>query len=75
MEISLLIKHGLKQLVLTPEAEEEKAILTLFPTGGTFLAKRGSVFQKCAGGWIREYEDDHSLSIVISSEEDKQDDS
>jgi len=69
MKLTFLIQPDIKQLVLTPESKEEKAIFALFPKDTeTVMIKRGSFFESCRGGWIREYEDDDSLILVISNE-------
>lgn len=65
MKLTLLIQPKIKQLILTPESEEEKAIFKMFPDNINVLTKRGSCFQTCKGGWVREFEDDDSLILVM----------
>lgn len=65
MKTTFLIQDGIKQLVLTPESETEKAIFKMFPDGAELSIKRGSFFNKCEGGWVREFSDDDSLMLVM----------
>ena len=65
MKITFLIKEGVKQLVLTPELEADKQIFKLFNAPEKVKVYRGSFYEKCQGGWVREYKDDDSLILVV----------
>jgi len=70
MKVTLLIQPDWKQLVFTPETVEEKQIFKMFPIDKSvpFLIKRGSFFEKCQGGWQREYSDDDSIMFIVTEE-------
>ena len=71
MKLALLIKPDFKQFIVTPETEEEKAIMKMVPIGNDtipFTVKRGSFYQGCYGGWQREFKDDDSIMFVFAKE-------
>lgn len=72
MKTAIYIADGVLQVVLTPEAEQEKAILTLVEKKNLVKIYRGS-FYECQGGWVRQQalssgfygEADHSDKSLI----------
>ena len=72
MKLALLMDHARAQVSLTPETDQEKAILAVFAEGREFLVKRGSLLTSCSGGWIRQYEGDRdSVSLVSVIQENQ----
>lgn len=69
MKIILVLKDKSKQIVLTPESEEEKSIFDLFAP--TNVKKEIEIFQggyeieKCVGGWLHEYPIEDSIILYI----------
>jgi len=57
MKIALYIEDGLEQIVLTPEGETEKSILSKMHDGGRSIEIYHGSFYGCQGGWTR-----HSIS-------------
>jgi len=53
MKTAIYIADGVLQVVLTPEAEQEKAILNLVKKKNIVTLYRGS-FYECQGGWVRQ---------------------
>lgn len=53
------------QLVLTPEHGFEKAVINMLNKERKCKIHTGS-FYECAGGWIRQGNDDNSLIVVIN---------
>ena len=79
MKTAIYIENGLLQVVLTPETDQEKAILTLVEKKNLVQMYRGS-FYTCQGGWVRQRElrygfygeADHSdKSLILVLEEPK----
>jgi hypothetical protein len=69
MKIALLIVNQVKEIVLTPETEEEKAILKIFGTNvDTTIHKGGFYFSTCKGGWLRQFE--HEESVIIQAKDE-----
>jgi len=68
MKVTLILKNKEKQIVLTPESEEEKSIFKLFaPTNKKTeieIFEGQYEIEKCIGGWLREYENKNN-SIVL----------
>lgn len=52
MKTALYIEDGLLQVVLAPETDQEKAILSLVEKKEKVGFYRGS-FYECQGGWVR----------------------
>jgi len=66
MEITLVSKNQVNQIVLTPESEYEKNILKLIDNSNIQTTLRTGNFSQCQGGWIREYpHSDHEYSLMI----------
>jgi hypothetical protein len=79
MKIAVVIAEDIKQVVFTPETEQEKVILKLFNTNqdislefksGTFYEDFKHTNQNynialCSGGYVRAYEDSDSLMLVL----------
>ena len=80
MKIALYIEDGIEQIVLTPQTEIEKNILSKFDSNHIVKKYRGE-FYGCTGGWTRWNQSnnyimndeigDKSLIFVIKPEEEK----
>lgn len=77
MKTALYIEDGMLQVVLTPQTDQEKAILSLVEKKHLTRLYRGS-FYACQGGWMRQQaltygfygEADHSdKSLILVLEE------
>lgn len=53
MKIAFYIEDGLEQIVLTPETDSEKNILSKIHDGTRSLDIQRGDFYACRGGWIR----------------------
>lgn len=53
MKTAIYIEDSILQVVLTPETDEEKAVLSLVEKKEIVEIYRGS-FYACQGGWIRQ---------------------
>lgn len=75
MKIALYVENGLEQVVLTPETDTEKMILSkLHDYRHTYELKHGD-FYACMGGWVREADsrwEDRSTMIVLRPKPEKQ---
>lgn len=71
MKVTLVIKDKQKQIVLTPESEEEKSIFQLFAPAN--VEKNIKIYQgqyevdKCVGGWMREFERNDSIILYLEN--------
>lgn len=65
MKIALYIEDGLEQVVLTPEGQAEKDILSRIHDGSREIQLHRGSFYECRGGWIRSGSDDTSTMIVM----------
>jgi hypothetical protein len=65
MKIALYIEDGIEQIVLTPDGDTEKAILSKLHEGGRAIAIHRGSFYSCMGGWIRQGVEDSSTMIVL----------
>lgn len=78
MKTSILLANGVKQIMLTPETENEKQALKMISPDedihtviktGTF-SERDEVFgvnvERCQGGYMRAYEDNDSVMFVLT---------
>ena len=63
MKVTLLQQEGIVQLVLTPETKWEEKAISAIPDSD-FKVFRGSFYEQCQGGWVREYSDDRSIIFV-----------
>lgn len=84
MKTAIIIADGIKQVMFTPENESEKQALKMFTPQddinvevktGTFYSNlpdsaRGYVVQKCQGGYLRAYESEESLMLVLTPKEE-----
>ena len=70
MKIAIYIKDGLTQLVLTPESDFEKGIISKVDKGKHNVSIHTGSFYECQGGWVRHGMDDESLIIVMEIKED-----
>ena len=72
MKVTLVLKDKEKQIILTPETEEEKSIFDLFAP----LNKKREIeifagqyeVDKCVGGWLREFERNDSIILYLKDE-------
>ena len=53
MKTAIYIEDSILQVVLTPETDEEKAVLSLVEKKEIVEIYRGS-FYACQGGWVRQ---------------------
>ena len=53
MKTAIYIEDSILQVVLTPETDEEKAVLSLVEKKEIVEIYRGS-FYSCKGGWVRQ---------------------
>lgn len=65
MKTALYIQDGLKQIVLTPETDGEKAILEDLKNGDLDFSIRTGSFFFNQGGYLRHGTEDHSTIIVM----------
>lgn len=72
MKTAIYIQDGLTQLVLTPETDFEKGIVSKVDKGEQFVEIYTGSFHQCQGGWIRHgYRDDESLILVMRIKEEE----
>lgn len=64
MRIAIVIEDGLKQLVLTPESDHEKACLKQAGDEGISHLTMGQYYH-CQGGWTRQGSGNDSLILVL----------
>ena len=82
MKTAIIFCDGVKQIILTPENDDEKFALSLLTpsddmsiliTSGTFGDKDDRPFTKnvsnCVGGYLRLYNDSYSRIIVLTPKE------
>jgi hypothetical protein len=77
MKIALYIEDGLEQIVLTPETDSEKSLLSKLHAADREMSIYHGSFYACRGGWMRQGEisvsrwvgdtqqDDNSTMIVL----------
>lgn len=65
MKIAFYIEDGLEQIVLTPEADHEKAMLAKLHDGTRELTIKSGSFYECRGGWTRRGSDDTSTIVIL----------
>lgn len=65
MRTAIYIENGETQIVLTPETDNERAVLALAEKGKTVTIKRGS-FYECRGGWYRQGMDENSVILRVT---------
>jgi hypothetical protein len=56
MKTAIYIEDGLLQLVLTPQSETDRKVLTTLEEAGTNLKTHRGEFYACQGGWTRQKE-------------------
>ena len=70
MKIALYIEDGLEQIVLTPEGDTEKNILSKLHDGTRKIEIKRGDFYECRGGWVRQAQaGDNSTMIVLRKAE------
>ena len=86
MKTAIIIAEGIKQVMFTPENDVEKQALkmitpqdniTVETQTGTLYDRtpkcaRGYTVQKCKGDYLRAYEDENSLMLVLRPKEKEQ---
>jgi hypothetical protein len=75
MTSAIYIENGTVQLVLTPETEIDKKVLTVLEKSKGLETYRGS-FYDCQGGWIRHrsvqnYYEQSDYSLIFRVREEK----
>lgn len=82
MKTAIIIADGIKQIMFTPENESEKMALnmftpddnislevkqgTLYDGHNTPQCARGYIVQKCKGEFLRAYDNEDSLMLVLT---------
>ena len=75
MKTAIYIENGLTQLVLTPQSDFEKGVVSKIEKGEQGISIHTGRFYLCQGGWITQgrYSDtDDSLIIVMEIKEVKE---
>lgn len=67
MKTTVLFQDKVRQIALTPETPWEEEAFKLFPEECLMKLRRGSFFNHCQGGWVREFKD-HDKSIILVQE-------
>lgn len=67
MKIAYYVEEGTEQLVLTPENDYEKQMLSVLDDPAKIEIHKGS-FYTCMGGWVRQGSDAVSRIIVMKKE-------
>lgn len=79
MKCAIIISNDIKQIMFTPENDSEKMALKMITLDddisleakqGTFYDRspesaKGYTIQKCNGDYLRAYEDENSLMLVL----------
>jgi hypothetical protein len=79
MKTAIIIAEGIKQIMFTPENDSERQALKMITPDddisievkhGTFydttpISARGYTVQKCQGGFLRAYDSEESLMLVL----------
>lgn len=85
MKTAIILADGIKQIMFTPESDNERAALALITQDeeitveikeGTFYSSMpksaiGYTIQKCQGGYLRAYESEESLMLVLTPKKKK----
>ena len=86
MKCAVIIASDLRQVMLTPETEEEKYALSIITTNdditvdiksGTFYSyesppsAHGYTVQECKGDYLRAYSDTNSIMLVLRPKKGK----
>jgi hypothetical protein len=69
MKIALYIEDGLEQVVLTPESETERLLLSKLTEEHRYLAIKRAEFVPTVGGYIRQGQSRDSVMLVASGKE------
>lgn len=69
MKTTAIFTEGLTQIVLKPESEQERNILSLFDKGEYNITVHRSRFSECCAGYIREYKQDQDAILCIRPKE------
>jgi len=77
MKTAIYIEDGLTQLVLSPESDFEKGVISKVNKGEQQIKIYTGGFYACQGGWVRQRDDyqrnrdDTCLIMVMSIKEEK----
>jgi len=73
MKTAIYIEDGVVQLVITPESEFEKNVLTSFEKEPLQCKIFSGSFYDCRGGWVRqnEFREPHGFSAYNTDNNDK----
>lgn len=63
MKTAIYIEDGRTQLVLTPENDWEKSVVSAIELGSQNVSIQRGSFYECRGGWVRESSGQESLII------------
>ncbi len=69
MKVAIYIEDGRTQLVLTPETDFEKGVVSKVEKQEQKVTCHTGSFYNCVGGWTRQGSDDESLIIVMNLKE------
>lgn len=83
MKVSLIISEDVRQIMFTPESEQEKIALKMISKDdkielavkeGSFygMSSAGYRLGMCNGGYLRAWEDEDSIMLVITPKKDKE---
>lgn len=76
MKIALYIEDGIEQLVLTPESEHERKMLSLLHDQTRTVSILRGAFYECRGGWVRQgYLNEATMYDRVGSNPRKDDES
>ncbi|MCM8529026.1 MAG: hypothetical protein NE327_21060 [Lentisphaeraceae bacterium] len=69
MKSAIYIEDGLYQLVITPETEFEKNVVSTMQNKGLLKAEinRG-YFSECNGGYVRQFDKNQSIILTVRDE-------
>lgn len=70
MKTAIYIEDGITQLVLTPESEFERKVVSSVTKGEQKCHIHTGSFYECQGGWVRQGSDDSSLILVVGIKPD-----
>lgn len=75
MRTAILLTEGLRQIVFTPETKQEGKILNMLRQDEQIAieVKEGSMFDQCRGGYLRAFECERSIILVIKPKEEEPD--
>lgn len=69
MKVAVYIENGLEQIVLTPESDLEKTVLSKIKDETREMTIKTGSFYECRGGFVRQSISDNSTIIVLRERE------